>query len=322
MCSIKQSVRVLALGIGVLVLPAIPCSAQSWPERTVRVIVPNPAGVAIDIIARLFAERLAARWGQPVIVENLPGADGIIAVREFAGRRDRHSLLYSFAGPITINPLMYEKLPYNLGDLVPIASTSDNFLAVAASASLKVGSLSELAAFSRTRKLNWTATPGLPYFALAGFAKSADMDAVHVSYRDFNQAFVDLAQGRIDIVAAGMAPLVPQARAGKIRLLAYINPKRSPAASEVPTIAEAGYSNLTFSAVTGYFGWRDIAAELRERISADVREIAADPSIQARLAGMGSAARGSSPAEFAAAIEEQRTKVEAIAKLIGYKPKQ
>jgi tripartite-type tricarboxylate transporter receptor subunit TctC len=109
MYSIKQSIRPFALGLGVLVLAATSSFAQSWPERTVRVIVPNPPGVAIDIIARLFAERLATRWGQPVIVENLLGADGNIAVRDFAGRRDRHTLLYSFAGPITINPLMYEK---------------------------------------------------------------------------------------------------------------------------------------------------------------------------------------------------------------------
>src|SRR5262249_38328831 len=95
----------VALGVAVASLWTAPCVAQSWPERTVRVIVPNPAGVAMDVVARLFAERLGARWGQPVIVENLPGADGNIAVRDFAGRRDRHSLLYSFAGPITINPL-------------------------------------------------------------------------------------------------------------------------------------------------------------------------------------------------------------------------
>src|SRR6266566_2703803 len=134
-----------------------PASAQSWPQRTVRVILPNPPGVALDLIARLFAERLAARWGKPVIIENLPGADGNIAVRELASKRDNHALLYSFAGPITINPLIYEKLPYDPAlDLVPIASTSDNFLVIAASAALKVGSLADLEQVARARsgKLN------------------------------------------------------------------------------------------------------------------------------------------------------------------------
>src|SRR5437016_2428457 len=89
--------------LAVTVFTAVPCFAQPWPQRTVRVVMPNPPGVALDVIARLFAARLAARWGQPVIVENLPGADGIIAVREFVEKRNNHTLLYSFAGLITIN---------------------------------------------------------------------------------------------------------------------------------------------------------------------------------------------------------------------------
>jgi tripartite-type tricarboxylate transporter receptor subunit TctC len=200
--------RVIGLGLAVA-LPSAACSAQAWPQRTVRVILPNPPGIAIDSIARLFAERLAARWGQPVIVENMPGADGIIAVKEFVGRRDDHTLLYSFAGPITINPLLHDKLPYDPArDLVPIASTSDNFLAIAASASSNVGSLGELAqaARARTGKLTWAATPGLPYYALAAFQKIAGGDMVQASYRDFNQAIVDLGEGRIDAVAAGVSP--------------------------------------------------------------------------------------------------------------------
>src|SRR5262245_60604513 len=98
---LRQSKSLLALALAVAAFWTTAAGAQSWPQRTVRVIVPNPAGVANDVVARLFAERLATRWRQPVIVENLPGADGNIAVREFAGRRDQHSLLYSFAGPIT-----------------------------------------------------------------------------------------------------------------------------------------------------------------------------------------------------------------------------
>jgi tripartite-type tricarboxylate transporter receptor subunit TctC len=300
-------------------------SAQSWPQRPVRVIVPNPPGVALDLITRLFADRLGARWGKPAIVENLPGADGNIAAREFAGKRDDHTLLYSFAGPITINPLIYQKLPYDPArDLVPIASTSDNYLVIAASAALRVDSLAELqkVAHSRPSKLNWAATPGLPYFAFAGFEKSAGLDMVHVPYRDFNQAFVDLTEGRIDVVASGVGPLLSYASTGKIRFLAFFNDRRAPVAPHVVTTAEAGYRNLTFNAITGFFGWRDMPSELRERIAADVRAVAADPAIKDRLASMGSAVRASTPAEFVAMIEDQRAKVAAIATTIGTKPTQ
>jgi tripartite-type tricarboxylate transporter receptor subunit TctC len=309
--------RVLALGLAVVALTPAVSFAQAWPQRTVRVILPNPPGAGLDVVARLFAERLSTRWGQPVIVENMPGADGIIALKEFVGRRDDHTLLYSFAGPITINPLLHDKLPYDPAyDLVPIASTSDNFLAIAVSQSLKVGSLAELAQVARLRsaKLTWAATPGLPYYAFAAFQKTVGGEMVQASYRDFNQAIVDLGEGRIDAVAAGVTPLLSQARAGKVKLLAFINRERASVAPEVPTVAEAGFADLTFSAVTGFFGWRDMPFELRERIAADVRAIAADPAIQERLTKMGATAHGSTPAEFAAAIEQQRSKVAAIAR--------
>src|SRR5215211_5384332 len=105
MRKVKQWMQAAAVILMAAALP-LPCLAQPWPQRAVRVIVPNPAGVGMDLVARIFAEGLSTRWGQPVIIENLPGADGIAAVREFVSRRDNHTLLYSFAGPITINPLL------------------------------------------------------------------------------------------------------------------------------------------------------------------------------------------------------------------------
>src|SRR5437868_7100518 len=109
----KMTRRIAALTIGMAAVSTMPIEAlaQNWPQRTVRVIVPLPPGTAIDVSARLIAENLSARWKQPVIVENVAGADGVLAAKEFMGRHDDHTLLYSFAGLITINPLLYEKLP-------------------------------------------------------------------------------------------------------------------------------------------------------------------------------------------------------------------
>lgn len=321
----KQWTQAAMLAIVITLAVTSLSLADVWPQRTVRVIVPNPAGVGMDLVARIFAERLSGRWGRPVIIENLPGADGIAAVREFVSRRDNHTLLYSFAGPITINPILHEKLPYDPArDLVAIASTSDNFLAIAVSQALNVNSLAELDKLVRSRpgKLTWAATPGLPYYAFAAFQMSTGSEMAQVPYRDFNQAFVDLGEGRIDAVAAGVTPLLSQAQTGKIKLLAFINPTRSAAAREVPTVTEAGYPQLTFSAITGFFGWRDMAPELRDRIASDVQAIADEPSVQARLTKMGSAARGSTPLAFDEAIDEQRAKVAAIAKALVTKPRQ
>jgi tripartite-type tricarboxylate transporter receptor subunit TctC len=320
----KRFLPALVAGAVGLLL-TFPSLAQSWPQRTVRVIVPLPPGTAIDVSARLFSEQLARRWGQPVIVENLPGADGILAMKEFVNKRDDHTLLYSFAGPITINPVMYEKLPYDpTRDLVAIATSSDNLLAIAVSAKLDVRSLDELVKLARSRsaKLNWAATSGLPYFAFAGFLKSAGIELVYVSYRDFNPALADLGEGRIDVASTGVTQMLPHQQAGKLRLLAVINRARSPLAPDVPTAAEAGYPDLTFDGVTGFFGWRDMPVELRDRIAADVRAISENPVIKERLAAIGIVARGSTSGEFATAIEEQRAKVAAVAAAIGMKPTQ
>ena len=128
MRSIEQMARVLCVTVlSVLVLSAAPSNAQPWPQRTVRVVVPLPPGIPTDLVCRLFADRLSERWRQPVVVENRQGADGMPAVSGFVSARDDHTLLCSFPGIVTINPLIHEKLPYDpRRDLVPVVSLSDN----------------------------------------------------------------------------------------------------------------------------------------------------------------------------------------------------
>jgi tripartite-type tricarboxylate transporter receptor subunit TctC len=131
--------RLAALLLALAIAPPA-AFAQAWPQRTVRLIVPGPPGSGTDIVGRLLAERLSQRWGQPVVVENRQGGDGIPAVTTFLAARDTHILLLSFAGIITINPLIHERLPYDpANDLVPIAPMSDNFLGVSGERGCKSG---------------------------------------------------------------------------------------------------------------------------------------------------------------------------------------
>jgi len=301
--------------LGTLALWSSPAIAEPWPQRTVRVILPLPAGGATDAAARLFAQGLSARWGQPMIVENRLGGDGIPAVTGFLAARDNHTLILSFAGLITINPLVHDKLPYDPArDLVPIASMVDNFFAIAVSETLKIGSLEDFVMLARAQpgKLNWAATSGLPDYIFAALQKSAGLKLTQVSYRDFVPALHDLGEGRIHVAVTGLSLLLPQVQSGKAKVLMVTNRERSPLAPDVPTAKEAGYPDLTFSGVVGFYGWRDIPAELRERIAADVRAVGSDPAIGARIASLGSVVRVGTPAEFAAAIEEQRVKIAAI----------
>ena len=112
---------------------------QTWPEKTVRFIIPLPPGSGTDLTGRLVAERLSERWGQPVVVENRQGADGVLAVQSFLTDRENHSLIFGFAGLISINPLLHgDKLPYDVRDIVPVASAIDSTLAMTVSDTLKV----------------------------------------------------------------------------------------------------------------------------------------------------------------------------------------
>lgn len=320
--AVRPILAIVAVLAAVAAAPAQaqPSPAPAWPQKTVKLILPLGPGSATDVTARLFAERLADRWGRPVIVENRPGPDGLVAVTAFVAAHDDHTLLFSIGGPVTINPASHANLPYDPDrDLVPIASASDSFLAVAVNASVGVSSIDELIrlAHAQPGKLSWAATPGLPQFIFAGFAKGAGLDMVQVSYKDFSPAFQDVTEGRIQVVATGLLPLLPLAQAGKIRLMVVTNHQRSPAAPDLPTAREVGHPELAADGFQGFFGWRGMPDALRDRIAADVRAVGADAALTQKLAVLGQAMRTGTPADFAAMIAEQRAKIAAIAEAIG-----
>jgi tripartite-type tricarboxylate transporter receptor subunit TctC len=296
---------------------ALPTSVWAWPQRSVRFIVPLPPGIPTDMVCRLFAERLSKRWQQPVIVENRQGADGLPAVGGFVSARDDHTLMCSFPGIVTINPLVYENLPYDpVRDLVPVVSLSDNFIGVAVPAALNVNSLKDFIALSRSQpgKLNWAASPGNPLYGFVALTKSAGLDMVQITYRDFRPALQDASEGRIQAIATGIGAMLPLASAGKLKFLLVNNDERSPQAPEVPTAAEAGHPELKLSGLTGLYGWRDMPAELRDQIAADVRQEAGDPTIAELVRGMGSLLHVGSSADFAKVLQQQRARIAEIAR--------
>jgi tripartite-type tricarboxylate transporter receptor subunit TctC len=317
MCTVVRSglrVLLLVLATALALVGSISHTlAESWPQRTVKLIIPLPPGTGTDIAGRLLAERLAERWGQPVVVENKQGGDGLPAVTAFLSAHDTHILLLSFAGIITINPLIHDRLPYDpAADLVPLVQVSDNFIGVAAAANLKVNSVADLIHVARGQsgKLNWAATPGLPYYVVLALEQSAGIEMVQVGYREFGPALQDLATGRLHVAATGVPPLLPHHQAGTAKLLFVTNRERQ--VPEVPTAREAGYPDLTFEGSIGLFGWRDMPAYVSERIARDVQAVAADPAFRSRLIAGGTVSRSGTTQEFAAAIEEQRDRIAAI----------
>jgi tripartite-type tricarboxylate transporter receptor subunit TctC len=309
--------RALAAVLGLIAAAA--SATEPWPQRAVRLIVPIGTGSGPDVAARLYAERLAAEWKQPVVVENRPGAEGLVGVSMFAGIRDDHALLFSPAAPITVFPFTQEKLAYDPAhDFVPISSATDTFGAIAVPASLKVESLAQLLVLARAQpgKLNWASGGGAFPILLAGFARTAHIDVAQVSYREQNLAIQDLVEGRIQYMASSLTALLPLVQSGKIRLLAVTSKARAPMATGIPTAAEIGHPELEFEGLVGFFGGRDMPPALRDRIAADIRAVAAEPKLVERLAGTGQIVHASSAAEFAGAIADQRARIESITRLL------
>jgi tripartite-type tricarboxylate transporter receptor subunit TctC len=178
-----------------------------------------------------------------------------------ASSRDDHTLLLSFAGVITINPLIHDKLPYDPArDLVPVASIIDNFFAITVSEKLKVTGLEEFVRLARGQpgKLNWAATPGLPDYIFKALQRSVGIELRQVSYRDFAPALHDLGEGRIHAASTGLALLLPQVQAGKARAIMVTNRERSSLASSVPT-AQERVIRVDLRGRRGFYGWRDIS---------------------------------------------------------------
>jgi tripartite-type tricarboxylate transporter receptor subunit TctC len=325
MTQVRTALRALA-GLAVAAFLALaacqPASAQNWPQRVVRFIVPLGPGSGSDIGARLFADRLSARWGKPVVIENRPGGDGIVAIAAFVNAHDDHVLLYAPASTFTAHPFLHDKLPYEPADLLPVARVSNTLVALVTPSAQKIGSVAELVALARAEpgKLNWATATGISDFLFAAFLKSAKLDMAKVPYRDTVHASTDLAEGRIQLYWGALAIVRPYVQSGKARLIAISNNIRAPDEPNVPTVAEAGFPELAFDGLVGLFGPRDMAEALRERIAADIKAVAADPMIAARLITTGQVVSPGRPAEFAASIDVQRATIAAIARDLGIRP--
>jgi len=313
-------VAAIALFASSLVAPA---QAQSWPTRSVRLIVPFGPGAGADIGARLFAEKLSTKWGHAVVVENRPGGDSIVAIQAFLSANDDHVLLYGPAGNFTVHPFIYSKLSYNPADLIPIARASQTILALAVKKDAPYNNMKEFTEAARKApgKFNSGLVQGITEFTFWGYCYDQKLDIPQVPYRDINVAPVDLGEGRIQVVMSSFAIVQPQIQAGRIKPLIVNGKTRTPAVPGIPTAREAGYPSLEVEGLVGLFGTKTMSEAMKEKIAADVKAVAEDGSIGERLKATGQVISFGGPKEFADAIAEQRANIAAVAKAIDFKPK-
>jgi tripartite-type tricarboxylate transporter receptor subunit TctC len=326
MPSLRSSPLAIIGFVAAFALSATLSSAQTptWPQRTVKFIIPLGPGSGVDITARLFADKLSQKWGQPVVVENRPGGDAFVAITSVISAHDDHVLLFAPASTFTAHPLLHAKLPYDINDLVPVARVTNTLIVLCVPTSLGVGSVKELAEKIKATpgKLNYASVTGANDLMFSAFLKVEHLDMAKVPYRDTVQAINDLAEGRIHAYVGAYAIMRPQVQAGKVKVIALSNRQHAAALPDIPTAREAGFISLEFDGLVGLLGPRGMPLAVRERIAADIREIAADPAIMARLSQTGQVISPGTPAEFAAALADQRAAVAAIGKTLEIKPAQ
>jgi tripartite-type tricarboxylate transporter receptor subunit TctC len=323
-----SATAVVAFGVFAIVAAAVLGAAarltpaafadEVWPTRAVKFILTLGPGSGTDIGARLLADRLAQRWGQPVVVENRPGGDGIVAINAFVSAHDDHQLLFSPTSSFTAHPFLHDHLPYQPSDLAPIARISNTVIAISAPSSLDVNSLDQLTAMARAQpgKLNWAGLTGALDFIFAGWLKQEGLDITKVAYKNPVDAANDVAEGRVQVYESALAIVRPQLQSGKIKLLAVTNTARAPSEPSVPTVEEAGQPALTIDGLVGLFGPNDMPMTLRRRIAADIDAVA-DNTIKERLVATGQLLNVGGPDEFQKSIEAQRAQVAAFAKELG-----
>jgi tripartite-type tricarboxylate transporter receptor subunit TctC len=317
--------RSLTLALGTLVatnaVRSTGARAENWPQRPVRVLLTLGGGSGTDIGMRLLADQLPKRWNQPVVIENRPGGDGVVAISAVLNANDDHVLLGTPVSSFTAHPYVIPNLPYRQDDLAPIARGWNVIIVIAVPASLPVNSIRELVQMAKAQpgKHNWAGTTGAIDFLFAGFLKHNDLNMERVPYRNPQDAANDLATGRVQVCEASLATLRPQLEAGNIKLLAVTNSARSPSHPNLPTVKEAGYPELTLDGLVGLFGLKSMPVVLRERIAADIKGAIDDPVIIDRLNLTGQMLNVGGAAEFEESINQQRATVAAAAKSLGIK---
>ena len=307
-----------------LAFSALPLLAQEWPHKPVRFVLSLGPGSGADIGARLYADRLTKLWGQPVIVENKPGGDGVIAINAVIQAKDDHTLMWGPTANFVGHPYSLDQLPYDPKELVPVARVTGTVVTIGVPASMNVKSLKEILDTAKQKKgfLNWTTAVTMTDIILEGFLKTQGIEAQQVRYKQPAEAVNDLVSERLHLYSSAYAIVRPTVQSGKVKLLAVQARNRVPGL-DLPTVSELGFPGLNFEGLVGIIGARssNISDAAKDKISAGIKQVSQDPLVAERLAATAQLNVPGNSAEFAASIDEQTKQLNESAKLLGLKPK-
>ncbi|WP_128927604.1 Bug family tripartite tricarboxylate transporter substrate binding protein [Bradyrhizobium guangxiense] len=313
----------LALAGLAMLLPAPGHSQASYPNRAIHIVVPFAPGGSTDVLARRVGDKLAAAWGQPVVVDNRPGAGGALGA-DFVAKSapDGYTLLAGVTGSNAIAQALYAKLPYDVvKDFAPLSTLVTAPLVLAVNPDVKANTAAEFLALAKSK-------PGELTFGSAGngtsmhltgemYKQAADVSMVHVPYRGSAAMLTDLMSGQIQATFGDVLVLMPQIQAGKIRALAVTSKTRHPLLPGVPTLDEAGLKGFEALSWQGLFAPAGTPPEVVEKLSAEVNKALQSPDIKDYFAAQGFIVQGSTPEAFKAFIASEVNKWTPIVKYSG-----
>ena len=308
MSALFKIVARMMLGVAMLGIAVLPASAQNYPTRPITLMVPQAPGASSDLLGRTLGERLQAAWGQPIVIENRPGAGGNIGAALVArAAPDGYTIMIGTDAMLTSNVFLYKNMPYDpVKDFAPVAIAGMNKICLCVHAALPVKTMPELIAYAK-------ANPGKLQFGSPGAAsphhlsgellmQKAGIQIVHVPYRGGGPSANDLVAGHIGMAFLSLSAAVPLLPTGKIRIVALVEKERYAAMPEVPTIGET-LPGFEMSSWLGVFAPAKTPAPIVTRLNETITRIFNDPPVKQRLAGLGLVVGSATPAQLAELIK-------------------
>jgi tripartite-type tricarboxylate transporter receptor subunit TctC len=300
----------------------LPAAHAEYPDRPIRIIVPFTPGGSTDILARMIGQKLTEAWGQQVVADNRPGANGVVAADIAAkSNPDGHTLMFVAIGH-AINPILQKKLPYDADRaFTPVSLTAVLPQILAVHPSVKAASVQELLALAKTRSVNY-ASGGIgssQHLATELLNYMAKVKLNHVPYKGGNQGLLDVVAGHVDVIVTTALTVIPHAKAGRVRPLAVSTATRLAVAPELPTMSEAGVKGYESVAWYGMVAPAGLPPRVLEKLSAETIKATKSADMHSALTKQGAIPVGNSPREFAAFIKSETTKYTRVIREAGIK---
>ncbi|MCU0897064.1 MAG: tripartite tricarboxylate transporter substrate binding protein [Burkholderiales bacterium] len=307
-------------------LVAVPrAEAQAYPSKPIRMFVGYSAGGAVDIIARVLGQQISASVGQPIVVENKPGANTNIAMRALMDSPSDGYTLMLTANALAANPTLYQPPPFDPARDVTLVSLVGRVpVVLAVNAQSDITSLAQLVAAAKAKPGTITfGTPGngsTPHLAVELFERAAGISLTHVPYKGGSQAIIDTLSGQIQVVAVNALEVLPQSKAGKLRVVAVMSPGRSPLFPDAPTIAESGHPGFEAAVWYGVIGPANLPPAVVTRMHDEVQKALRTPEVRERLTSAGGEVLPATREQFVAMVGAERARYEKLIREAGIKP--